>query len=199
MPSGKREVFTIRLKTDRHQRKALDGFVARANDAANWAFLEQRESLSAGVPKNLEELVDAAAREHDLHRETLVHACELGLRRLTAVLGGEIGERRRPTTLFAIPGSSVIFSVFERLLSVPHVGACSFKGNMFALKSMDGTDAKQLAMDAYRVELGYYNNEPVIMVDTVDRTEKPKPAGEQRLVKVVRKPKVTGEGAGGAP
>lgn len=190
MPSGKRENFTIRLKLDRLQRKALDGFLERARKVVIWAYQEQKSNLEVGVPLTLEELASNAwYASQELCPETCEHACAIGLEKLRAVLGGEISDRKkRSASLFAVGGSKVVFSVFEQVVGVPHLGACGFKRNRFILERIEGTDAKQLSMDTYRTELGYLNNEPCVVVDTVDRTPKRVELTEQKLVRVVRGP-----------
>lgn len=186
MPSGKRESFAIRLKIDRVQRKALDAFLDRAREVVAWAYDEQRAACEVGAPMRLEELVEKAKEGRDLHRETLEHACTVGLDRLKAVLGGEITARRkRAASMFAVSSSSVVFSVFEQIVGVPYLGPCGFKRNMFILSRVDGTGAKQLSMATYRTELGYHNNEPCVMVDTVDRSAPKVSLTEQKLVRVV--------------
>lgn len=190
MPSGKRENFTIRLKLGRLQRKALDEFLERARKVITWAYQEQRNNLEVGVPLTLKELaLNAQTMDQGLCPETCEHACAIGLERLRAVLGGEIdGRKKRSAMLFAVRGSKVVFSVFEQVVGVPHLGACGFKQNRFILERVDGHDAKQLSMDTYRTELGYLYNEPCVVVDTVDRTPRREEFTEQKLVKVVRGP-----------
>lgn len=190
MPSGKRENFAIRLKLDRVQRKALDAFIERARKIVIWAYEEQRGHLEVGAPLTPEELAaNAWQLNQDLCPQTCEHACAIGLEKLRAVLGGEISDRKkRSASLFAVSGSKVMFSVFKKVVGVPHLGVCGFKRNMFILSKVEGTDAKQLSMEIYRTELGYLNNEPCVVVDTVDRTPRRERLPEQKLVRVARGP-----------
>ncbi len=192
MPSGQRENFTIRLRLDHIQTKALNAFIERAHRVSIWAYEEQKHGLEVGVSLTPEELADRAHAENpELCRETCAHACRIGLARLRAVLGGEIRERKgRLTRLFAVDGSKIVFSVFEKLVGVPHLGPCGYKQNRFILSKVEGTDAKQLSMETYRAELGYLNNEACVVVDTVDRSPKRTDFSGQKLVKVVRKARV---------
>lgn len=186
MPTGRNEFFNIKIKPDRAQRKTLDAFLGRAQEAVAWIFSEQKSAVQAGVPSRPEELVERALAEHDLHRETLKDACDIALERLKLVLGGDIVERgRRGAQLFAVDGSEVLFSTMELKVRVPYLGVCSYVRNKKILVLEKGAGA-QLSMKAHRVVLGYLNQEPVLQVDTVDRTPKREDFSGQKLVKVVR-------------
>jgi hypothetical protein len=188
MAKGKRENFRVILLLDRQGRKTLDRMLEICRLSMHHAVrhaMHRLETLKLVTPlDDFERAVQEFTKDANLFEETQKeiarHACDL----YTQLVADQAKHdpRRAHALILAIPLREVIFSSSGRQVKVPYLGVVNYRRNMFAVSSEGGVHVPQVA---HKMLLGYHNNEPCLMLMTVEPAKPKSPEiGEQKLVKL---------------
>jgi hypothetical protein len=189
MPSGKRENFRVILLLDRTQRKLLDRIIDVCNIAMHHAVRQAMHTLeTTKLVTPLDEFERLASEfvkdcNPPIFEETKKRIAQIACDVYANMVAGDIETRRRRdyTLICAIPPREVIFSSSGRQVKVPYLGVVNYRRNMFAVTSEGGVHIPQTA---HRMILGYLNNEPCLVLMTVEPPKEQAVIGKQKLVKL---------------